>query len=661
MIEYELNESYKKLINSIEAIFHDEIYSKLTTRIVKLEEPIIQKIDEVIGHTGAFFSDDFRITKREIKNIIEDSTNDFKKELVKLKEQIEGMLQSFYVSIQDIMKKEIPKDEKFRLLARHTDDLKINISSLNKKIDESLSFFDELVSYFKKNSGNDDYSYEMKQFLNQEKQQFKKKYVETIAYVIGDVVRKVNKDVDNLVVPYINKEQRAKEEKEAETEKVEQPKIDVKGKILFRIRDIVIPKIKNSKVVDTKEFVDYTHEVGLEYINNIINITGLENSNVNIMILRQNLLLNLMNQIENCEEVLNGFFQQYYNSLLSKISNMENDELTINNFLVDCYKDADEALRKLDYSSNYFNTETTKFINSAREFLNEEQIEKINKLSEDYKVNFNKAMYNVIDNLAKTNTEKIGDIKIIKQETEKEDTLVDSNVMNNGVQNQEIPNNESELKNDNPSIIEEKKQTEPIVVEESVESKTEVVEDKKQEQPKANNKKRGFTEGADQFIKGIEEITNQHIHFLKRHDLALKLHDISFMQVKEIDETSSKMLYAIAEMYQMKKETLVEDSNLLMENYSSFIESCLQKDYAKNVFEDVVKKIMNNNDNWLTFEQMDELTNLAEEYKNNFNLYMKNEIIAMQKETFEKANRHFGIVYPGNNEETLEENKGHKI
>ena len=198
------------------------------------------------------------------------------------------------------------------------------------------------------------------------------------------------------------------------------------------------------------------------------------------MILRQNLLLNLMNQIENCEEVLNGFFQQYYNSLLSKISNMENDELTINNFLVDCYKDADEALRKLDYSSNYFNTETTKFINSAREFLNEEQIEKINKLSEDYKVNFNKAMYNVIDNLAKTNTEKIGDIKIIKQETEKEDTLVDSNVMNNGVQNQEIPNNESELKNDNPSIIEEKKQTEPIVVEESVESKTEVVEDKKQ-------------------------------------------------------------------------------------------------------------------------------------------------------------------------------------
>ena len=196
---------------------------------------------------------------------------------------------------------------------------------------------------------------------------------------------------------------------------------------------------------------------------------------------------------------------------------------------------------------------------------------------------------------------------------------------------------------------------------ETDEVKTEVVEDKKEEQPMNKAKKSVYYEIADQFTKGIETIINQNIHFLERHNVSLKLHDISFMQAREIDEASNKMLNAIAEMYQMKKETREEDSNLLLDNFVGYVENCMKKDYASNVFEDVSKKIMNNNDLWLTFEQMEQINSLTEESKNNFNLYMRNQLMSMQNETLEKAKKYFGIVYPTNNDEVLEENKGHKI
>ena len=40
---------------------------------------------------------------------------------------------------------------------------------------------------------------------------------------------------------------------------------------------------------------------------------------------------------------------------------------------------------------------------------------------------------------------------------------------------------------------------------------------------------------------------------------------------------------------------------------------------------------------------------------------MNSQIQEFYKETLESANKHFGIVYPENNQETLEEDKGHRM
>ena len=184
------------------------------------------------------------------------------------------------------------------------------------------------------------------------------------------------------------------------------------------------------------------------------------------------------------------------------------------------------------------------------------------------------------------------------------------------------------------------------------------VEEKKEEQQKTNEKNVNFYEVVNQFAKEIESITNKPIDFYKKQELISRLRNFWSIKTKDIEQVSEIMLNSIAENYQIQNPTFKDVSNLLMDQFSNYIEINMQKDHANNVFDNFVERILK--DNNLDWSVEDSLSAVASEYKKNFNLYMNIQIRELQRETIEKANKYFGIVYPDNNQETLEEDKGHK-
>ena len=667
MIEYELNDAYKKISNSIESQFHDEIYSKISNRITRLEEPIDEKVSECIRDFG--ISEDFSIRQRDITEMLDDATYQFRRSIAKRKEEIEELFQSFYIGLKNVVSKDISKTDKTKLLARYVDDLKYNVSSLHNNARNSVEFFDDLDMYFRRRSGNDDFYYEMRTYLNREKEKFVEKYLEEINDVLKSSLKRAQDDIDNYVLPHINKEERKKEEKEQEQAN--------NGAITKKLSDgsIISPylSLDISNFRTNKEFNNTIASLihSIMYMDlyrdkkSANNLTKKFAESISVCSTSED--FNKLDELLKKLSDMGGYASEFYLAMAPIINQNGKDQAIkyLENIkaLPVTKKHIDGSITSpylsVDISNFSSNKELNNTIASLIHYIVYMDLFRSQNAKENLKNKFDLSFsacktsedFNKLDELLKKLSDMGGYASKFYLEVsplikEKEASCLE-------IENKESVEMPEEIVQQTEIVDENKIKTDEV--------KTDVVEDKKEEQPMNNTKKSVYYEISDQFTKGIETIINQKIHFLERHQLSMKLHDISFMQAREMDEVSTKNLNAIAEMYQMKKETREEDSNLLLDNFVAYVENCMKKDYASNVFEDVAKKIMNNNDLWLTFEQMEQINNLAVESKNNFNLYMRNELISMQKETLEKANKYFGIVYPTSNDEVLEENKGHKI
>lgn len=114
MIEYELNDSYRKLINTIDKGFNEVIFSGIKKRLNKVYDKIIYLFQDLTKYYR--ISSDFNIRKGQIEDIIEKSKSSYKKAIAGYREEAFEACRNFYNAIKEIVKIPLPKDEKNKII-----------------------------------------------------------------------------------------------------------------------------------------------------------------------------------------------------------------------------------------------------------------------------------------------------------------------------------------------------------------------------------------------------------------------------------------------------------------------------------------------------------------------------------------------------------------
>ena len=110
MIEYELNDSYRKLINTIDKGFNEVIFSGIKKRLNEVYDKKIYLFQDLTKYYR--ISSDFNIRKRQIEDIIEKSKSSYKKAIAGYREEAFEACRNFYNAIKEIVKTPLPKDQK---------------------------------------------------------------------------------------------------------------------------------------------------------------------------------------------------------------------------------------------------------------------------------------------------------------------------------------------------------------------------------------------------------------------------------------------------------------------------------------------------------------------------------------------------------------------
>lgn len=637
MIQDELNQRYKKLISFIEREISDELLKNVQKQLNNSAYNLEEQIDYCIRNYGMPIDSNLR--KRNIEQIIEDGIYPLKKKLTQYRDLMTDACKEFYTGLLDVVQRAGTKEEKFKLAQRYIDGFNEKARSiLRKSQNEEIEFYDELDTYFRRNLGDDNFYYEIKDHLKRDQNKFVNFYGQSIDTLMKSTTKLIGEDIQNLVVPHIQKEAKLAEEKQKEQVEVKQNEnTDVSSNT-----SVEETKAEKTNTFDydalAKKYANKNSFFDAEIKQFVQIIESITNKEVKFLF-GHNLSMKLYTSwLDSKNEI-----EIYSNKIIDNIAMMyqmkQENRILESNKLLDNYSAYIENYKQKDYANNGFGDAVELIINSNS--LNQQEIDNLRKLADEYKTKYNLFIQS-----------KINDMYNKSLETVKRH--FDINYSNDAKEEIEV---KKEI--NNPAVeTTVEKVSEPVEVVET--TKEEVKEENKNQiDSKIENKNKNFLEGTKQFVESIKGIINKDVHFLKRHDLDVKLSDIWFKQVREIDDFSHKTLIPIAEMYQMRKESLVDDANLLLENYSIFIQNCKQKDYSNGAFHDFVNEIMN--DNFSNQEEIDALIDLADEYKKQYNLFIYNKIDAMYKDTLEKANRHFGISYLSGESEELEENKGHKI
>lgn len=396
MIEYELNGAYRKLINTVDREFDEDVFSSVTKKLNGMFDKIKEQVDYCIRFDR--ISPDFNIRQRDIEDIIENSKYSYKRIISKYKEEVVEACKNLYTAMQEIIRMTATKDEKNKLIARYIDVYKSSISSIHKKSQNySIELYDDLDIYFRKNSGNDDIYYEMKDFLKRDKEKFIEFYSETIKSVLIIANKKLVADLENIILPHLNKEEKIEEEKQEQVEKETPIQNQARNTIGFteteeevaNAQEKVSPNsfkphtklfVNTVKLMIKKDLPEWMERQLASELDHILyeNYIKIDQMGMDITLKIQ--------QLRNAdrENYVNGAYQL-----------LENYYIFYDNF------------KKQEYDNNLFNSFLVDILHINVEDLNQQEREMLTNLINQYKKNFNSFLFNKIDEIYNKKTNYI--------------------------------------------------------------------------------------------------------------------------------------------------------------------------------------------------------------------------------------------------------------
>lgn len=227
MINNELKNSYKKLCFYVEEMISHEILKNIKRKMNNFQNVLEYEVSYFKNRSkdpSSFFG-----VGNNIINIIYNEYYPIERKTTKYSELILEECKILYVYILKIINENSSKEEKIMTIKKYKDvfDEKIRIIFGRVK-NQNFELFDELIYYFGRGYFDDNIYYGMKEIIVRQQYNFAEFY----SLLFNELLKKINKrietDIENLVVPYIKTEFEQKEEK------VEQDKEHQQEKITFR-------------------------------------------------------------------------------------------------------------------------------------------------------------------------------------------------------------------------------------------------------------------------------------------------------------------------------------------------------------------------------------------------------------------------------------------
>ena len=396
MIEYELNDAYRKLINTVDREFDEDVFSSVSKKLNGMFDKIKEQVDYCIRFDR--ISPDFNIRQRDIEDIIENSKYSYKKIIAKYKEEVVEACKNLYTAMQEIIRTSATNDEKNKLIARYIDEYKFSISSIHKKSQNySIELYDDLDVYFRRNSGNDDIYYEMKDFLKRDKEKFVEFYSETIKSVLVIANKKLVADLENIVLPHLNKEEKVEEEKKEQIEK--------EAPIQNQVPNVITNTETKENVASNQEKVSkYSFKQDAKMFVNTVKI--IIKKDIPEWMERQ-----LASELDHILYPNYAKVDQMGMEIALKIQQLRKTDR--NNYVNDSYQLLEDYyifydnFKKQEYDNNLFNSFLFDTLHINVENLNQQEREVLTNLINQYKKNFNAFLFSKIDEIYYKNTNYI--------------------------------------------------------------------------------------------------------------------------------------------------------------------------------------------------------------------------------------------------------------